>query len=186
MEVSWGTTAIDIFFLLLCLGIVYSAVSRGIVHEFFKLTGLLFAIFFAFHYYPLLGKSLENRVSVVNANYAQAVSFLVIFAGITIVFNLARLIVTFLFRREHIALAERWLSLCTGLIRAALTISVLFFLAHLAGHGSDRLPRTISYKVFKTVAPHAYLALYTVYSKFGPQATVNDAVQKYSTPAITQ
>ena len=179
MEISGWQVAIDLFFLTLCLGIIYIAISRGIISESLRTTGLLLSSLFAFQYYTFLGNSIKSKISLFNENYLYLISFLVIFLGVGTILSLLRLIVTFLFKREKISLRERWLCFFLGAFRAAVLSSVIIFLFYLVPFNSDHFVRTTSYAMFKNVAPKIYHISFRIYQKIYPNSAMNKQVEQY-------
>src|SRR3989338_7658039 len=100
MESSFATVLIDLGFIILWGRILYIAVSRGIVTEIIKLTGLLAGIFFAFQYYSSDGGKLNLSIPFLGKGYFNLVTFLIIFFGIRTIFSLLGLIVNLLFKRQ--------------------------------------------------------------------------------------
>jgi uncharacterized membrane protein required for colicin V production len=179
MQISGWQVVIDIFFLILCLGITYIAVSRGIVSEIFRIAGLLAGLFFAFQYFSFLGDSVKNKIGLFNKEYLYLFSFLLIFLGIGAVFGLARLIVTFLFKRETLSLRERWLCFFLGVCRAVFLSSVIIFVLQLSPVKPRYLTNTISYNIFMPIAPKAYCLSFRIYQRFDEKAVLSKEAEKY-------
>ena len=182
MEISGWQLAIDSFFLILCLIVIYIAISRGTLSEVFKITGLFVGSFFAFQYYSFLGDSIKNNASLINKDYLYLFSFLLILLGIGAVFSLIRLIVTFLFKREKISFRERWISFFAGALRAGFLVSIVIFILSLAPFEFQHLHNTLSYRIFRKVAPKAYLLSFKIYNQFDSGSTINEKVRNYYNP----
>ncbi len=179
MEVSGISALIDIFFLILCLRVIYIAVSRGIPSESFKLAGLLIGSFLAFAYYPYVGKVINDKIPILKKEYFHFVSFFFILLGVVIVFSLARLITAILFKREKIPYKERWVALIMGVLRFCLLSSVILFILHLSPLKPKHLNESITYGILKNVAPKYYLVTHKIYELFEPKAILNEEVRDY-------
>ena len=179
MEITARAALIDLFFLILCLRIIYISVSKGALQEGFKIAGLLLSSLFAFHLFSFLGNSLSNKVTIISKDYLYFISFLVIFLGIGAIINLIRLILALLFKREEVPKSERWAGLLIGGFRASYLSSIILFLLYLSPLGLQYFNDTISYKIFKKIAPKVYLLSFEAYSKFYTKAEVNKEVEEY-------
>ncbi|MCK4912134.1 MAG: CvpA family protein, partial [Candidatus Omnitrophica bacterium] len=163
----------------LCLRVVYTSITRGIVCESFKILGLLFGAFFAFHYYFALGEGISGKIHILSKEYFLLFSFLLIFLGIRLIFTLSRLIVTFFFKKKESYFKERATLFFLGVLRASLIGSILLFLLHLSPLGSKRFSHSISYGIFGNIGPKIYLMAFKGYNKVNSKAVVNKEVVKY-------
>ncbi|UCD15318.1 MAG: CvpA family protein [Candidatus Omnitrophota bacterium] len=172
---------IDFIVAALCLKVVYTAVSRGLVNEIFKSTGLLIGSLFAFHYYPHLAAKVEANFPFLNKKYLSFVLFLLIFLGVMTVFSIVRKIVAFLYKKEEISVKERWVSFIIGGLRFVFLSSIIFFLMHLYSFNQRHYSKSISYSVFKNVAPKVYLVSldFLNFYKIGSPKGSNKEVKKY-------
>lgn len=181
MEISGEEVFIDLFFLILCLRVIYSAVTRGIIQESFKIVGLLAGAFLAFQYYTFLGDKIEGKLAFLNEEYLGFFSFLLIFLGTVMIFSLIRLIVSFLAVKGEVPFTERWLLLVLGVFRAAFLSSVIVFLIYLFPFGSKHFSHPVPSVIFRKIAPQVYLWSLAAYAKLNPQSTLtaNQAVREY-------
>ena len=179
MEITARAALIDLFFLILCLRIIYISVSKGALQEIFKIVGLVLSSLLAFHFYSFLGNSISNKVTIIGKDYLYFISFLIIFLGIGAIINLIRLILALLFKREEVPRPERWLGLFIGGFRAAYLSSIILFLLYLSPLGLHYFSDTLAYKIFKPVAPKIYLLSFKVYNKLYTEAEVNKEVEEY-------
>ena len=179
MEISGSQTFIDLFFLILCLRVVYISISRGIVSESFKLAGLLLGAFFAFHYYYSFADKISDKIHFLSREYFLLFSFLLIFLGIRLIFTLARLIVTFFFKKEDLSLKERSLSFFLGAFRASFIGSIILFSLYLSPLDSKCFCHSISYSIFKNIGPKIYIMAFNVYDKINFKILINKEVVKY-------
>jgi len=170
---------IDIFFLILCLRIIYIAVSRGIVSEGFKLIGTLLGGLCAFRWYKFLD-TYTGRVPFLNRQYLDFISFLAIFLSIHAIISLIRFIITSLFKRKEIPVKERWISLFVGMVRAVFLSSVFVFMMHLSSPNPQYLTQSKSTRIFKNIAPKIYLVVArTMSGASGEESLTNKEVREY-------
>ena len=179
MEESFGQFFIDLFFLIICLRVIYISISRGILRENFKIIGLFFGSFFAFQYYFSLSESISKKVSFLNREYFLLFSFFLILLGVGLVFTFMGLIAASLFGKKKAYLKERLLSFFLGAFRASFLVSVIIFLLHLSPLDSKHFCHTISYRITKNIGPKIYLISFKMYNKFNPEAVLNKEVEEY-------
>lgn len=179
MEQPAGAVFIDLLFLLLCVRILYISVSRGVVSEIIKLVGLLIGAFFAFQYYSFLGDTVGESILFLNKKYFYLVTFLVILLGIRAIFSFLGLIVRLLFKREDIAIFERWVAFFAGGFRASLIFSIVLFVIYLSPFNSEFLNESKTYAWFKNIAPASYILAQRSLTSFNPEFSVNRNVQEY-------
>jgi len=181
MEITLAQACIDSFFLLLCLGTIYSAISKGLLSEILKSSGLVLGSVLAFQFYLFIGEKIQDRVSFLSKHYFYFFSFLLIFISILIIFRLARLIVTFLIKKSEMHIVGKWLLVISGGFRAALLSSVIIFLLFLAPFSNKYISNTFSYVLFKSIAPGIYLKSLDIYNKLNSENSldVNNQVKDY-------
>lgn len=179
MDASFSQVAIDLFFLILCLRVIYISISRGILREGFKVLSFFLGSFFAFHYYTSLSGIISANAPFLNREYFLFISFLLIFLGITLIFAILRLIVTFFFKKGDKRLSERVLLFVIGAFRASLLASVIIFSLHLSPLDSKYFCHSMACNLFKNVGPRIYLTTFKVYNKFNPEIILNKEVKEY-------
>lgn len=182
MEVIDRIYLIDIIFLVLCLKILYTAVSRGLVNELIKVIGIIFALWFSFHYYTYLAERAVDFLSFLNTKYLEFFIFSVIFLVILLFFSILRRIAALLFKREEFSPRERWLCFFAGAFRYVVLSSVIIFCLHLYSFSSEYFYRTFYYRLFKPVAPSLYLFSFGAlkkFNKFDHNFKINEAVLSY-------
>ena len=179
MGVFTQANFIDLFFLILCLRIIYIAVSRGALREGFKLMGLLAGSLCAFHFYVLIAQRLSSKLTFLKEESLFFVSFFGILSSVVLIFVLLRLIATSLFKLNTISSGERWLLLLAGFFRAAFLISIILFLYYLSPAYSRQNQLGISYKAFKNFAPKVYSATFSVFKKINGNIKLNKEVGLY-------
>ena len=170
---------IDLFLLIVFLRVIYIAISRGVINESFKIAGLFVSGWFSFHYYFPLGNKIGSKILFFSEEHLYFISFFLIFFIVKIIFSLLRLIVVSLFKRKEIPLYERWLLFFLGGGRAAILCSVIGFSLYLSPLDSKYLNESVSYSLFKNIAPKAYLTSFEFYSKINPNVILNEKIKEY-------
>ena len=179
MGLSEQTNFIDLFFLILCLRIIYITITRGVLRESFKLAGLLIGSLCAFHFYNSFAQSLGSKIAFLNKDHLSFISFLLIFGCIVLVFILFRMIVTSFFKTNEISFSERWLLAVLGVFRTIFLLSIIFFIYFLFPTHSKYPYKSISYRVCKNLAPKIYLASFRAFNSFGKDIKLNKEVELY-------
>ncbi len=170
---------IDIFFLILCFVISYSALRCGFLIEIFKLAGLLLSTILAFQFYPFLSGFLEKHLAFLHKQFLNFVAFGVIFFSVSIGFYLLEKLVGVFIKAQELSARQRLISLTIGGARLILLISTLLFLIFLFP-GKFTLTQSVSYRLCKQVAPKVYLVSFKIYNKCIPNMiTLNGEVKKY-------
>ncbi|MFH1876591.1 MAG: CvpA family protein [Candidatus Omnitrophota bacterium] len=150
-----GPGLIDFFLFFLFLRILYSAVSRGVACELFKLCGLAAGALLAFHYYPHVTERLLGKTPFLSKKNCDSFVFLSIVVGVTGVVSLVRKIVTLLFPPKELSALEKWVALFLGTARFTFLASVIVYSACTLG---APVTRSYSFRIFKDVAPAFYEA----------------------------
>ncbi|MDD5194889.1 MAG: CvpA family protein [Candidatus Omnitrophica bacterium] len=156
MEAVGTFGLIDFCLLILFLRIIYSAVSRGIISEGFKAIGLFAGTTIAFHFYPVFSATPSGKFLFLDKRQLDCIVFLSILLSVTLVFSLLRKIIMLLFQAKEFSSSQRWLSLIIGGLRFSLLASVIIFILHTASSQPESLERSLSYRLFKDIAPRAH------------------------------
>lgn len=186
MELIDRANIIDLFFLILCLRVVYAAMVRGYICEIFKLISLLTASFLAFQYYASFADSIAKNLSFLNGKYIYFLSFLMISGTTTLAFSLLRLIVLFLARSEKPEETRRkakWVLFFAGAARAAYSSSIILFVIYLSGLNPLNYQHSLSFTAFSKIAPKIYLESFKLAAgkieKKNDNIAVNKEVEEY-------
>ena len=173
MDLELKFNWIDLIALLILIRIIYIAVSRGFVIEFFKTLGSLGSLFFSFQFYENLGEFFLKYFHFLG-EFSKLVSFLLIYGVGWLVIKYIRVILIFLFKVEAHSLIERWFSLFLGIFRASLLISITFFLLHLLNieYLNKSLESSFSFYLLKNLAPKTYVFLGNSVEKIAPAIEV--------------
>lgn len=170
---------IDIFSLILCLVISYSAFRHGFLIEFLKLIGLFVSTILAFQFYPFLSGFLKERIAFLPKQFLDFIACSVIFFSVSIVFYLLGKFVGIFIKAQELSAYQRCAALMIGGVRLVLLISTLLFLVSLFP-GKFTLAQSMSYRLCKHAAPGVYLGSFKLYNTCIPNAIVlNGEVKKY-------
>ncbi|MCF7871240.1 MAG: CvpA family protein [Candidatus Omnitrophica bacterium] len=179
MDIAGKPGIIDIFFLILFLRVVYIAASRGALREACRVTGMISAAFFAFHFYPSLADLVQAKVSFINPNYLYAVSFFLIFAVIGLVFSLLNLIISLFLPKAESSAKKRIVLLAAGIFRGFFLLSTIFFFLNLVSFNPGYIKSSLSYNLSKKFAPQLYLISAKIISEFNKGFKINQKVENY-------
>ncbi len=127
MEYLKALNWVDILVVVLLIRIVYVSAKTGFVVEFMKMLGVLFAVFFAFHFYVRLA-AIAGQLIKVDAAILQTVSFCIIGIVSYWLCQLLRNALFLVFTVETISLVDRWGAAVVSLVRFFLTASMVLFL----------------------------------------------------------
>jgi len=166
---------LDLVSLLIIIRVIYIAVSKGFVVEFFKIIATLAGIFFSFQFYTDLGNFFLNHLPFLGKDVAFLLGFVLIFSVIWLLIRYLRTILTFLFKVEPHTIIERWFSLFLGILRASLLISLMLFGIYLLN--TEYLNRSsetsLSFHLLRKFAPKTYLFIGNSLSKVFPKIETN-------------
>ena len=176
MEIIKNFRGIDFLTLLLFLRIIYTSLKSGLVAEIIKMIGIFLASFFSLQFYPIFLRRFKDVLS--NPGYLDFFSIIVIFCGVsTAFFILVKIFITLAKERE-IFLWERIISLCVGLARASLLVSLFIFAFSFLPEGENPYKESISGRFFKKVAPYAYVYTFEFFKKINPAFKFNKEVKE--------
>ncbi|MCK4809354.1 MAG: CvpA family protein [Candidatus Omnitrophica bacterium] len=177
METIKSFKFIDLLSLFVILRILYIAVKKGLICEFTKLFGVLFACFFSLQYYSQFLRKFSSES--LKQSYLDFFSFFTIFVFVSFCFFFIRKLVTALSKdREQIYL-EKWVSLFLGAVRASFLISAVIFASYLLSSKNSLFAESVSFRIFKNVAAKSYLLSFNLYAKLNPGAQSNKEVVEY-------
>lgn len=177
MGIFKGFGLIDLIFLILWLRITYEAASKGIFVEIFKILALFINSVLTFQFYSLLAGKISNKIPFLTEGYVKALTAILLFVVIGIIFGLIIKIIAALFKREEISFAEKMGALVFGFLRTIFLASVLVFFLYLFP-AQPHFINGYTSKIFKNVAPKVYLMTAGIYSKLSPQLAINTEVQR--------
>ena len=171
---------IDILAFIVLVRILYIAVSKGFVVEFFKCIATFLSLSFSFHYFTYVTDLLVRFLPFLNENTGYALSLIALYGLVWTLIKYVRTAIILLFKIEPHAVIERWVGLFLGLARGAVFLSVLFFTLYLF-HGryvNNSLMHSFSFSAVKQIAPASYRTMCGFYATFLPGLKPNEAVDK--------
>jgi uncharacterized membrane protein required for colicin V production len=177
-HINW----VDLFVLIILLRGCYIAVQTGFIVEFFKLLGLVLAVFFSFHYYTPLVDLLKKKAglgSIMPLAFADFLSFIFICGGVYLIIVAARKSILGLFKVEAPSLVNKWGSLVLGIFRSMLLAGLVIFILVISSvdYLKNCAVGSFSGKKFFKVPVAVYSGLWNgVGSKFLPNEHFNKTV----------
>ena len=156
--------------------IVYIGIKTGFIIEFFKLAGILLAVFLLLHYYSSLAVIVPDRVPISKAG-AQIFFFVLLWSAITFVFRLIREGVLLLFSVEANKKIDQWGGGILAVVRGLVICSLTLFLLLLAkSHYIEKLVKTsIAQRCVLNISVGIYTAVHNGFvSKFFPDEKINE------------
>jgi len=176
MEIIKNFRAIDFLTFFLFLRIIYISLKNGLIAEIIKIIGVFLASFFSLQFYPVFLRRFKDVLS--NPGYLDLFSILVIFCGVSIVFFILVKIFITLTKERKIFLWEKIISLCVGLARASLLVSLFIFAFSFLPERENPYKESISGRFFKKVAPYAYIYTFKFFKKINPTFKFNKEVEE--------
>ena len=88
-ETLYSLNWVDLLVVVVAVRVIYIGFKRGFIVEIFKIVGLLFATFCAFHYYPRLSDAINPR-GLVAIEFVDALCFGGILTFVLIIFKFVR------------------------------------------------------------------------------------------------
>lgn len=115
---------VDVLVISLLIRAAYIGIRQGFVVEVFKLGGVVFAAYFALHYYSLLGNFLATKTPISQIN-SYVFFYILLSCAIIGIFALIRQSLLMVIKIETIDLLARWGGLIFGVLRGILTASII-------------------------------------------------------------
>lgn len=176
-SINW----VDVAMLILFIRIVFIGVKTGFVTEFFKLFGLLTALFFGFHYYSRLSAFVVQKTSW-SPDWLELMFFvmLVSLAVVVIVFLREGFFILFKFETTHAGL-NQWGGGILSVVRAVLLASLIMYGILLTNvpYLQKQTFISVAHKLALKAAPNTYFFIYkNLIDKFFVREKLNDEVFK--------
>ncbi len=174
---------LDIIILIILFRICYIAVKTGLAIEFFKLLGVLFAIYIASHYYTYLS-DIVQRWYISKAMPVEFVDFLifVILAGaVYLCFVFLRSTFYRFMKMEAAPNLNRYGGLVLGLARGYFSIGLLIYVLMISSvsYLSSSVKHSYLGSRFSSVSAQTYNWIWnSIFSKFSPQEKSNAVVNE--------
>lgn len=181
---------VDIFFVIILLRTCYVSVKNGFPAEFFRLLGVILAIYLSFHYYINFSDYINSLTGKKNlsSEYLTFVSFLVLVIIGYLIFALLGRVVSRFVHLEAVPALNRWGSLILAIARSFLMVSLIIFIFVITpgSYFKNSVANSYSGKRLFKIAPATYTWVWdSVMSKFMAQEKFNDSVLKVQ-PNLTK
>lgn len=178
-QLNW----VDIFVVILLVRICYIAIRTGLPTEFFKLSGVLFAVYLAMHYYILFAEFAREKTGFKNAlaGLLNFSAFLILAVSGYFIFVLLRSFFYRFIKMDATATLNRWGGFIFGALRGFLLSSLILFMFIVSpgNYFKDSVNNSYSGKYLLHIAPSAYSMLWSgILSKFRPAEKFNDATRE--------
>ena len=179
-KINW----IDVLMVVIIFRILFIGLKNGLITEAFKLFGAIFSVFIVLHYYIAFAGLIFSKLHFPKA-VTLSLSFLILWALVTLIFKLIRDGLLLIFSIETQKHVDRWGGGVLSAVRALIICGLTFYLIILMGIDTPyRMAKTsISRRCFSPVAVGIYSMIYTgLVSKFFPNEKINN--QALSVPQL--
>ena len=172
---------LDIVLLILLFRICYVSLIDGIISEFFKILGVITAIYVASHYYTSLSDVIVKQFNVkgLPLQLTDFIVFLFLAAISYSLFALLRQALGRVIKMEAISRLNRWGGLLLGVFRAIVLTGLITFILYISTISYLKISVDKSYlgKRFLNVAPATYTWIWeNLMSKFMVSEKFNDTI----------
>lgn len=127
-QLNW----VDFLIVIIMIRIVYVSAKTGFVIEFFKLLGIIFAIYLSFHYYIITADILKQHVSNIEnyipLEFFDSLVFILVLGLGYAAFAVIRGILCYLIKMEAVPMLSRWGAVILSVARGILFSSVIIFI----------------------------------------------------------
>ncbi|MDP3143109.1 MAG: CvpA family protein [Candidatus Omnitrophota bacterium] len=169
---------VDILIIIAIIRIVYIGVRQGLIVEFSKVLGLIFALMLSFHYYKTLSNLIHSN-SPLPIGFSDLICFNVLLLVVVLIFKFIREGLGLIVKVESASFANTWGGLLLGGLRAWIFSSILIFILLISGFSYIEKSARQSYgasRIIK-VAPAIYsFSFESIISKFFPSEKINNTV----------
>lgn len=118
---------VDILLVCVCLRAVFVGFKTGFITEFFKTTGLIFAIFVTLHYFSMLTVLVSAQVKFFELPTVAILVFLALWFVVTYVFKLIREGLMMVFSIQAHPAVDKWGGAFLSLLRGVVVASMVFY-----------------------------------------------------------
>ncbi len=182
LEIARQFNWVDILVIILLLRIGYIAIKNGIAAEFFKLPGIISAIYLSLHYYTALSDWIKSYVFAKQKMPLRFLDFLVCLVLAIIgylIFVLLRSIFCRFVKMEAVPTLSKWGGLVLGVARGFLLVSLVVFMLAISSisYLKNSVKNSYSGQQLFNVATGTYSWLFNaVASKFIPGEKFNKTI----------
>lgn len=132
-EFLWGINGVDLLLFGLFARAVYIGAAQGVVVEFFKITGLLLAMFVTAHYFSRLAGSLVTWLKIFSREEAEVFFIIVLWSLVMAVFSLVRSGWLVILKAEEPSRLSRCSGGMVGAFRGGLICAMVVFMMLVSG-----------------------------------------------------
>lgn len=163
---------IDIGVIILLFRVCYIALKNGLIAEFFKTLGTIFAIYISFHYYTPLSALIRSRIASGQETvfpFMDFVIFVILGIAAYLVFVFFREAFSHFIKTEALPSVNKYGGLFLGIARAFLLIGLIMFTLVISSidYLKNSVNNSSSGNRLLKIAPTAYTLLWdNVVSKF--------------------
>lgn len=174
---------LDIVILIILFRICYIAVKTGLAIEFFKLLGVLFAIYIASHYYTSLSDVIQRRYipQSLPLEFVDFVIFIILASAGYLGFVLLRSTFYRFMKMEAVPKLNKYGGLILGLARGYFTIGLLTYVLMISSvsYLSNSVKHSYLGSRVSSVSAQTYNWIWeSIFSKFSPQEKSNSIVNE--------
>ena len=173
---------VDLAFIILSYRIISIALKNGFVAEFFKLLGIILAIYAAMHYYTALSDFLCDRFGVEKKMPLEFLDFgcFIALAALAYTFSLVLRLAFFRFMNlEAVPALNKWLGFVLGIARILLLAGFIAFTMSIStiAYLRDKVNASYFGKRSLRIAPATYSAIWNgVMSNFMKNEKFNKTI----------
>lgn len=174
---------LDLLILILLFRICYIAIRTGLAIEFFKLSGVVFAIYIASHYYVSIADMIRERYlhQAVPLEFADFLVFCLLALLAYLFFVLLRITFYRFMKMEAAPNLNKYGGLILGLARGYFSVGLLVYLLMISSvsYLNDSVKHSYLGTRFSSVSAQTYNWIWdSVFSKFFPQEKSNVVVNE--------
>ena len=168
---------VDILLVAVCARAIFIGIQTGFIVEFFKSTGLLFAVFISNHYYSLIAGAIAEQVKLFELTSIQVFVFLTLWFLVTLIFKFIRDGIMMLFSIQANAQLDRWGGACIAVLRGLVVCSMVLFTLLLtqSPHVLKMAQRSYSKFIVSSLSTGIYTSVEQgIVAKFFPEEKLNE------------
>ncbi|MDD5505285.1 MAG: CvpA family protein [Candidatus Omnitrophica bacterium] len=174
---------LDILILIILFRICYVALKTGLAIEFFKLLGVLSAIYIASHYYTFLSDIVQRWYvsQAIPIEFVDFIIFIILAVAVYLIFVLLRGAFYRFMKMEAAPELNKYGGLLLGLARGYFTIGLIIYVLMISSvsYLSNSVRHSYLGSRFTSVSAQAYnWSWSSIFSKFSPQEKPNTVVSE--------
>jgi len=174
---------LDIVIVILTFRICYVAVKVGLAAEFFKLLGVLFALYIASHYYTLLSDIIHQKFihNEMPLKFMDFLIFIILANAGYLVFVILRSTLCRFMKMETAPNINTYGGLILGLVRAYFTVGLLVYALMISSvsYFSNSVKHSYLGSKAASISAQTYNWIWgNIFSKFAPQEKFNSVVSE--------